>query len=153
MDGEEQAALLHPDPGAREARVRESANDIVGHVLVVAVAVEAGALDLVRDRDALHGTGGEAHLAVRRHHQRVACEIAPVVEPGEVVDVLGHGDYQAIEPVPGHRGPHRRQAAGELLVREDRCLVQFRAPYAGNSLNPAVPSRAIWSTSAISHSR
>jgi hypothetical protein len=63
--------------------------DAVGGSLAVGVSFEAGIQDLRDGCDPLHGAGHENQFACSGHEQDVLREVAPMVEPGQIEDVLG----------------------------------------------------------------
>ena len=117
---EEQAVLLHADTPVGEALVPQDAAGDPRRVLVVGIADEAGAGDLIRDRDPLHRPRDQGHPARGGDDQEMQREEALMVETGQIEDVLGGGDHEAGEVVGRHRGADALKAGIELLAREHR---------------------------------
>ena len=102
----------------RPRGVAQQAHHHVGRRLVVRVALERGMADLVGDRHPLHLPRHQHHLAVLRHDQHVRHEVAPVIQAGEIKNVLGRRDQAEIEVARRHFFAHGVEAGAILLLVE-----------------------------------
>ena len=102
----------------RPRGVAQQAHHHVGRRLVVRVALEGGMADLVGDRHPLHLPRHQHHLAVLRHDQHVRHEVAPVIQAGEIKNVLGRRDQAEIEVARRHLLAHGVEAGAVLLLVE-----------------------------------
>ena len=99
---QEEAALFHAETCGREPEALQRPDDVIRRLLAVGMAVEIGVGDQVLDRDALHRPSHQDRPAIAGNDQDVAGEESPMVQAGEIVDVLGYGNDQAVESAHGH---------------------------------------------------
>ena len=62
----------------------------------------------------------------QRHDQQVRRKVAPVIEAGQVEDVLRRRDHRRIQPAPRDLRPHPPEPTGQILRRK-RVSVQLRS--------------------------
>ena len=100
--GEEQAFLFDPEAGVAKTFAVQDGGEEVSRVLGVRMPREPGVSHLIGDGRPFHRPRRDQRFAVQRHDQYVASEETPMVEAGDVIYVLGHGDDQAVQPPFGH---------------------------------------------------
>ena len=106
------------DADAAVAPVAQQPHHHVRGGLVVRVPPERGMADLVGDRHPLHLPRHQHHLARGRHDQHVRHEVAPMVQAGEIEDVLGRRDQAEIDVPRRHLRAHGLEAGAVLLLVE-----------------------------------
>ena len=79
-------------PRSRSMRVAR-----IGGGLAIGMALEAGIQHLTGDRHAFHRSRDEHHLARRRNDQNMRREVAPVIEAGQIENVLRRRDETGSE--------------------------------------------------------
>ena len=97
------------DPDTRWCAASERASESIGQCLVVPMSLEAGIRDLIGDGDLLHCARDERHLALGRHQEEMRREVAPMVETGQIENVLRRGEQDEVEPSLRHRMPDGAQ--------------------------------------------
>ena len=100
---------LDTDPGTRKRVGRQHATDRIGRGFMVAMAFEAGVGHLIGDGDLLHRPGDQHRLVLDRQDQDMRGEVAPVIQTGQVVDVLRRAEEQEIHATIRQDPAHRRQ--------------------------------------------
>jgi hypothetical protein len=98
--------------------VLQELDDHVGGGLAVLVAVKGDVADLVGDGDPLHAPRHQKHFAVGGNDQRMRREIAPMVEAGEIIDVLRRRYQTEVEIVRRHPLAQPAEARAVFLLRE-----------------------------------
>jgi hypothetical protein len=130
--------IVQAGPG--EAAVAQETHRDLGRGLVVLVASEPGVAHLMRDRHLLHCAGDQRHLARGRYQQDVGREVAPMVEPGQIENVLGRRDQADVEAPLGHAPADGGETALVLGLAERQIIGHRRCSGAGPAARRRSPS-------------
>ena len=73
---------------------------------------------MIGDSNLLHRPGEQDHLALERDGEDMRSEVAPMIEPAQIENVLGRGDQQQLQVSLGHDAAKPLKPALEFRRRK-----------------------------------